>query len=519
MRVVLISVINSYKYGNTGVDYIAQYLREKNNDVVDIKYYHNNESFEEIIQDIEGYDIYGFSVFETNFQLFVKLAQYIKKNRNCIIVFGGQFITMNYQEILLQYNNIDYCIIGDGESPMKRIIDHHKAIEELLLGDMNIATSKDMMSKKSNIEIDINRNSSYDYFKNDTREKNSQKTHCILTKSNICVGACTFCCSRKGVVSYKTNERILREIEMLAREYNVKKFFFCDDDIFDVDSDENRDRLSDLFDKIDQMKLNIIFSGFSKSKSVCNIKNRFLLNKMNKVGFHHLFIGVDAGNEEDRILYNKQSSLLENIKAVEILRRVGVSPRFGMIFINPYSTLERFRDSYRYLLKLKSSNFYHYGGLRVQLLNGTKLLDMVKNDGLLLRDYSFVNTQKYTFRDPDVVPIAEFLENNLIPLADNVKNQFNTLKKKYEMVRHISIKAEKYKDIVNYYEQREFEAIKEYFYHLYEENALLYCKEHLNEFIENMVTNSQIYRPIILELDNIFMDTPIDKGGRGDVPN
>lgn len=240
---------------------------------------------------------------------------------------------------------------------------------------------------------------------------------------------------------------------------------------------------------------------------------------MNKIGFHHLFLGVDAGNEDDRILYNKQSSLLENIMAVETLRRIGISPRFGMIFINPYSTLERFRDSYRYLLKLKSSNFYHYGGLRAQLLNGTKLLDMVKSDGLLLSEYSFVNTQKYTFRDSHVIPIAEFLENDLIPLADNVKNQFNTLKRKYEMVRHINFKAEKYKDIINYYEQKEFERIKKYFYHLYEENNLLYCKEHLNEFIENMIINSQIYRPIILELDNMFSDTPIDKEVRRDVPN
>ena len=28
MKVLLISIINSYKYGNTGVDYIAQYLRD-----------------------------------------------------------------------------------------------------------------------------------------------------------------------------------------------------------------------------------------------------------------------------------------------------------------------------------------------------------------------------------------------------------------------------------------------------------------------------------------------------------
>lgn len=69
MKILLISYINSYKYGNTGLDYIAHFLRKSNNHV-DIKYYHKKESYAEIIQSLPlNYDIYGFSVFETNYFL------------------------------------------------------------------------------------------------------------------------------------------------------------------------------------------------------------------------------------------------------------------------------------------------------------------------------------------------------------------------------------------------------------------------------------------------------------------
>ena len=513
MKILIFSVISSYKYGNTGIDYIAKYLRKNENDTITTKYYHHNEMAEFIKDDMpKDYDIYAFSVFETNYKLFKELAGFIKyNNENAIVIFGGQFVTINYLYMLEELKVVDYFILGDGERPFERIINHHRYIHNKLEGDINIATANDYLGKQSNVERDVNRETSFDYFEYDAEENNKEKTHCMLTKSNICAGACSFCCSKKGIATYKNSSRIVDEISYLANSYGVKKFFLCDDDIFDVDCDENRERLHTLFDRIENLQLNLAFSGFAKAKSICNHKNRKLLEKMSRIGFHHLFIGIDAGNEIDRKLYNKKSTLDEGKEAIKILNSIGISPRYGMIFINPYTTLETMRENFRFLIEIHSTNYYHYGGLKVQLLSGTQLFERVKRDDLLNEKYSFLNTQEYLFKNPEIYPIVEFVQKEVIPKADSVKNQFNTLKRKYDLVRHINKEAENYKYIIEEYEEKEFQNIKNFFFCLYEQNNLEYCRNNLGYFIQFMEKNSIVYKPIIEELDNIFLSTPAKK--------
>ena len=515
MRILLISIINSYKYGNTGIDYIAQYLRQDNRDIVDIKYYHNGESIDDIKNNISlKYDFYGCSVFETNYKKFVDLVTFIKEhNKKCIVFFGGQFVTMNYTEILKVNNDIDYYILGDGEKPIKRLIEHYRIKRTTLLEDINIASKIDYENKIKNIEDHTICESAYDYFINDSYYRNSQKTHCMLTKSNNCTGSCSFCVSRKGKIKYKDNALLIKEIKYLSKEFGVKKYFFVDDDIFDIDNDERRECLKSLLIMIQNLHFNIAFSGFAKCKSICNPKNYEVLQKMSEVGFHNLFVGVDAGNETDRILYHKRSTLEEGINSIRILKEVGISPRYGMIFINPYSSIETMKENYRFLVKLNSYNYYHYGGLRVQLLSGTKLFEKVKSDGMLCNDYSFLNTDSYNFCHPEIIPITEFLKNDFIPKLDLIKNQFTTLKKIYELVVHLNVKAKHYAAIVQQYEDIEFEKLRQFFFHLYEENDIDYCKQKSSKFILEMENRSRIYKPIIHELKQIYDQTPIEKDG------
>lgn len=511
MKIVLISIINNYVYGNTGVDFIAHHLRKDERDIVETEYYHNKESNSTIMADLPlDADMYGFSVFETNYVQLRELANDVKMvNPKAVSFFGGQFVSMNYVNMLKECQNVDYFILGEGESPIKRLVDFHRNNDKKYLHDKNIVSLYDYIDKSLNVETNINRGLDFDYFKYDNPQNNARKTHCIMTKSNVCAGACTFCCSRKGRVYYKDIDRVVNEIAFLAKTYNVRKYFITDDDIFDIDNDDNRYRLGELFERIIDLNFNLTFSGFSKAKSICNPKNYGILLKMYQAGFTHLFIGIDAGNETDRILYNKRSSLDEGKKAVALLNQVGITPRYGMIFFNPYTTFETMRDNYRFLVELKSANYFHYGGLRVQLLNGTKLLDKTLKDNLLTEDYSFMNTVGYKFQNSEIQPFVSFMEQEFIPRADAIAYQFNVLKRKYAIVRCINYKAEKYGEMVKQYEIEEFLLLKNYFYHLYEEFDLAYCKFELSNFMKTMQRNESEYKKIIKELNVIYKNTPI----------
>lgn len=516
LKILMISIVNNYKYGNTGVDSIVYRLRQNPDNVVDIQYFHNNEQYDrimEVLLEIGPYDIYGCSVFETNYSLFSKLSNALKKiYKDSCIVLGGQFISMNYETIVREMENIDYLILGDGETPFERLIEHKKKYGDRIIdSDINIVHKSSYLNKDINVEQDVERGVVYDYFDSDTPERNMQKTYCMLTKSNVCTGNCSFCVSRKGQVKYISSDSLAEKIEYIARKYGVRKFFLCDDDIFDIDGSNNRARINRFLDIVDDLHLNIVFSGFAKAKAICNPENADLLHKMSRVGFHHLFIGVDTGNESDRKLYNKRSSLDEGVKAVSLLRKCGIAPRFGMIYFNPFSTIDTIKENYLYLKKIRTANYYHYGGLKLQLLRGTQLFQLTQSSGLLKDSYSFLNTEAYNFEKKDIGDIVDFLDNCFYIKADSIKHQFITLKNKYEILKHMRTDVEDYGNKICYYEGIEAEELEDFFGNLYIGHNIGLCERLLPDFIKRMERRTEVYSILIKELDDMYVNTPLKK--------
>lgn len=512
VSIVLISMIDNPKYGNSGIDFIASYLRQQDGIIVDTKYYHHGESYYDVLNDIsKTYDIYCFSVYSTNYSAMRKIARIIKKKQsNAVTVFGGQFISMNYKEIVGDALEIDYFILGDGEETLLRLICMLSKYNFLCndFFDDNIATKTDYDGKELWINNDIERWPAFDYYINDDIESNKLKVHCLFTKNNFCTGACTFCCSQKGKIIYRSIESITKEISYVATSFGVRNFYFCDDNIFDVDNEETKTRLMDLFYHIKKLKLNLVFSAFAKATSI-RWENIELYKLMAQIGFYYFFIGVDAGNEQDRVLYNKKATLEDNVRAIEILKNVGIWPRYGLILLNPYSTVERLKESYYYLLKLKSSNFYHYGGLSLQVLYGTKMYDKTKEDGMLKNDYSFLNVYGYKYADNKVQEIVEFMKNEFMPLVDNVPIQFTQMKRIFEMTRHINKEANVFLSEIERYEKEECEHIQEFFFHLYVENDLEYCRKNVGSYINKMLEMVPRFEKIIKKMENIYIHTPL----------
>ena len=512
----MLSIINSYKYGNTGLDSIVYRLRQNPDNEVDMRFYHNHEQFEEIISDllhIGPYEIYGFSVFETNYHLFNKIAKTLKEYyNNAWVVMGGQFVSMNYENIIQEIECVDYLVLGDGETPFERLVEQRRLHgNRIIYSNINIAHKRDYFNKKVNIEKEADRGVVYDYFDNDTTERNMQKTYCMLTKSNVCTGNCSFCVSRKGRVKYISAESLADKIEYLARTYGIRKFFLCDDDIFDINEMENRVRIGKFIGLLEQMKLNIVFSGFAKAKSIANRENTEILQKMSKVGFHHLFVGIDAGNEFDRELYNKRSSLEEGLVAVSILRNIGIAPRFGMIYFNPFSSMESVKENFLYLKKMGSANYYHYGGLKVQLLQGTRLLQKTREHDLLKENYSFLNTCAYKYENSGIQEIVDFLDEQFYRQVDPIKHQFNTLKNRFELINHMKSPVNDFKEIIDKYERIEISELVGYFEHLYVEKNIGLCEKLLPEFIDKMERRTEVYGVMIKELNEIYKSIPLEK--------
>lgn len=164
-----------------------------------------------------------------------------------------------------------------------------------------------------------------------------------------------------------------------------------------------------------------------------------------------------------------------------------------------------------YLKRIGSANYYHYGGLKVQLLYGTRLLQLTKDKGLLKNNYFMLNTEAYNFENPGILEIVDFLNNEFYRRTDAIKSQFITLKNKYELINHMDYEINGLREKVDAFEKIERSELVNYFEHLYVENNLSLCQKLLPEFIDRMERRTEVYRSIIKELDEIYKSIPLEK--------
>ena len=406
--------------------------------------------------------------------------------------------------------HIDYAVLGDPEEPVGKIIE--SAVCGRKIVDVSIATHNDLKNKElAKFSGDINRWPCFDYYELDSMEKNKYKIHCISTKCDTCTGMCSFCWSRKQLVEFKSVDRIFNEIEYVSRVYGIKNFYFIDNNLFDFNRNGNKERLMSLFLKIKDLNRNLLFTALVNTDSIVET-DYDLYNLMKEIGFYSLFLGVDTGNNQDIKLYNKRASLLENITVLNILKKVGIWARYGFIFYNPFSSTETIRDNYNYLCEVKSANIYHYGALRMIIFEKTKMKDIVQNSGLLGSDYFGIDMYNYRFQNDYCGECCEFISTELIPLLeDSVPVQYLRLKKNYEMAKAIDKSVIKYQECIDAIESREFELIKNYFYYIYSEQNIDYCRQNMYSFIEEIKNNAIENQNLSTAFEKIWLSANIQK--------
>lgn len=161
-------------------------------------------------------------------------------------------------------------------------------------------------------------------------------------------------------------------------------------------------------------------------------------------------------------------------------------------------------------MKLRSTNYFHYGGWRVQLLQGTKLLAKVQRDGLLNDDFSFLNNQSFRFACSETKPIVEILDD-LMPRLDAIRNQFNIFRYEFWVAVHLDERTKKYENLLKECADEEFHELKEFFYRLYVTNDYEYCREQSATFVSKMQERTSRYAPIIKDLKKIIFQAKIRK--------
>lgn len=482
IRVLLISISKIYKYSNAGIDLIAGFLREKGYQA-DIVYFHQGETLEQMISNVSlEYDVYGMSVYSSNYESFSVLSEYLKNNSKSTIVWGGAFPSMYYKDILEDDSNIDYIVLGDGEVPllyMLECLEHNVPVDHI-----SIVSHSNYIGKRNACNGEITYYPAFDYYRFVRPDRNQWKVHCLQTKNNVCTGVCSFCYERKGKIKYKSIDTIINEVRYVSETFGVKKFFFSDDNLLDPNDLVAKERIIELCRNLIAIDKRLIFTCYIKAISFNNtVFDSTVLSLMRKAGFVTMFIGIESGNDEDLKLYNKMTSVSDNLNIIHLLKRHDIIPQVGFINLNPYSTLEKLKQNYEFLSSIHSNNLYNYACSALNLYKGTAIYNKALKDGLIKPTYTILNDLEYDFADSRILPIVEFLRKQLIPEIKKLKVETSWLSQRCKECTLLDSRAEKYMRILEKHEYEEAKIMTEYFKQLYVNNDIGFCSGNLMKIV------------------------------------
>ncbi|GFI55733.1 anaerobic magnesium-protoporphyrin IX monomethyl ester cyclase [Clostridiales bacterium] len=446
-KVALAVITEKNNQEELGICYIGALL-QKHNYLVTL-FSNNNVTI--IKERLEKYqpDFVGFCVYDKTYIQTINLCKEMKKKfPKLVIVLGGRKASDSSEEILKECDVVDYVITGEGEYAMLNLINN--------LNSKTPINDLPNLTYRSNGAVIRNKNArtieNLDTLPHPMRTilaEEKLNTANILS-SRGCTQNCSFCSSpvfwESGNCSKRWRGRdtmdVLNEIREIYEKYNIRYYKFLDCSFEDPDYKLERSM---------KMAKLLLDSGMDISYMVQfrpDIYKKALLKEgymqtLVESGLAAVFIGIEAGNDDDLALYNKGVTVNENYACLDYFSKYDILVKFGFISINPFSTVKRLRENVDFLYKTRmASRFYMIRNY--QVIEKSSLFKKLKDDGL----YYYNENKKihdYVCKDKTIDKMSKF--------AIKYFNQYNG-EKLYVLKYFIEIFDEKIAFIKSYYKRR-----------------------------------------------------------------
>jgi radical SAM superfamily enzyme YgiQ (UPF0313 family) len=215
-----------------------------------------------------------------------------------------------------------------------------------------------------------------------------------------CINNCSFCNNTEylkqsslPVKRLRKPEKVVDEIEYLAREGNCSVFLFEDDD-FPV-------KVVNGDDWVTKFCKELRFRGLVGSilwKINCRPdeidQDRFSM--MKEHGLFLVFIGIDDGTDTGLKLLNKHMKVSDCLRGVNILKYLRINFDYGFMLFQPSSTFESLEQNLEFLEQLCSDGSTPVTFLKLRPYFDTKIERDLRKDGKLKGEPGFFD---YDFPD------------------------------------------------------------------------------------------------------------------------
>jgi radical SAM superfamily enzyme YgiQ (UPF0313 family) len=398
-----VAFISFQEQDNLGIGYIASVLLQNG---FKIKIIDVRLGREKVLEEIRRLDprVVGFSlIFQYHLYDFAELINYLRANgvaaHFCI---GGHYPSLRHDEILSVIPQIDSVALFEGEYTFLELV---KAISrgEEWRGIHGIAyrnNASNIVNPLRPLEKDL------DNFPPPVRYPVRQsvlgKKIATIMAGRGCVFDCSFCSIREfyskppgPAKRVRRPEMVAREIELLYNEMGCSIFMFQDDD-FPVAKKTGSEWTKRFCEELREKGLHDKIMW--KISCRCDEIKPSIFHVMKDSGLSLVYLGIESGTDSGLRLMNKRLTAETNVRAVNMLKELGINYEYGFMLFDPTTTYESVQENLDFIKKICGDGSAPLTFCKMIPYAGTPIERELKKEGRLkvmrpgYADYDFIDS-------------------------------------------------------------------------------------------------------------------------------
>ena len=274
------------------------------------------------------------------FPLIDKIKSY---NPNVRIFLGGPLASYLSEVILTKNSNIDFIILGEGETPIVKVInaDQDDTFGNKIKNELKSIKGFAFMEQEEYVNTGFNREDSIDtqvYSKAKLDLSNYNQVNLSFSKG--CPFGCYFCLVTQYFgkkVLYADPLKLAEEIQYIVDTFNIRVFSFVDDTFGLI-----KDKLRTLVNEIVKRNLNSCYFWVGTRYDVLDDETIELFTKM---GVKCVALGTESVNKHTRTELHKNNTLSTMNTVIKKLQEKKIRVETSAILGLPNETIADFKNT------------------------------------------------------------------------------------------------------------------------------------------------------------------------------